>query len=116
MVNAVNRYTITVMAVKLVQPGRLADITEGVRRLLSSTPDYATLKEGVREELESLRSAGLVCLYHGQRYVLTKRGEVFSNQSGIEHQIEARRMYLLKESRATRLRQRSGTRTGSLKQ
>lgn len=90
------------MAVKLVQPGRLADVTEGVQRLIKNPPSYPNLKEGVRKELDSLRSSGLVCLYHGQRYVLTSKGEGHINESGIAYLIEARRMFLLKETRRSR--------------
>lgn len=116
MARPLNRHTITILAIKLVQPGRLADITEGVRRILPETPDYTILKQGVHAEIEVLRENGLVCLYEGQRYMLTEKGEQFSNQTGIEYLIEARRMHLLKETRKATQGKRSGTRDRSLLQ
>ena len=102
MAASLNRTAIIAMAVKLVQPGKLADITDGVVRLIKDSPAYDILKESVRIELESLREGGLVCLYHGQRYILTAKGESFVDESGLSYLIEARRMYLLKETRKVR--------------
>lgn len=116
MALALNRTTIIVLAIKLVQPGRLADIVEGVTRLLPNAPDYAALKSGVRKEIQILREAELVQLYEGQRYILTRRGEQLATETGIGHSIEARRMFLLKETRKGRPDRRSSTRVRSLLQ
>lgn len=116
MAQALNRHAIVILALKLVQPARLADVTEGVKRLLPETPDYAKLKEGVKDEIDALIQARLIKSYHGQRYVLSPRGETYFSASGIAYQIEARRMYLLKETRRASLGRRSGTRNGSLEQ
>jgi hypothetical protein len=116
MAKTLNRHTLVVMAVKLVQPGKLSDVVEGLQRIVASTPEYKSLKEGVRSELEQLVISGLVEIYAGQRYMLTSRGEAFSGQTGIEYLIEARRMYLLKETRRTMKSTRSDARNRSLLQ
>lgn len=116
MAQTLNRHAIVLLGVKLVQPGKLADVVEGVRRLLPETPEYDQLKTDVRKELETLAVAGLVKLYAGQRYVLTEKGVFQTNDSGIAYLIEARRMYLLKETRKANLRMRSSTRDRSLQQ
>jgi len=111
-----NRHAIVALAVKLVQPGKLADIVEGVRRILPDNPAYDQLKEDVRKELNTLMMAGLVEQYEGQRYMLTSNGVTQTNSSGIAYLIEARRMYLLKETRKASLRKRGSTRDRSLQQ
>lgn len=116
MARPLNRHAIIVMAVKLVQPGRLSDVVEGVKRILPDVPEYNKLKSGVQSELATLRDSKLVCLYEGQRYMLTDRGEHFFHQTGIAYLIEARRMYLLKETRKASRKARSDTRDRSLLQ
>ncbi|WP_144036184.1 hypothetical protein [Sphingomonas jeddahensis] len=116
MAQALNRHAIVVMAVKLVQPGRLGDIVEGVKRILTDVPEYAALKHSVHIEIETLRNNSFLCLYEGQRYMLTDKGEHFFQQTGISYLIEARRMHLLKETRKRNRARRSGTRDRSLLQ
>lgn len=116
MAQPLNRHAIVLLAVKLVQPGKLADIVEGVHRILPSHPEYDKLKKDVRKELETLITARLVQPYEGQRYMLTSTGELQANTSGIAYLIEARRMYLLKETRRANQRKRGSTRNRSLLQ
>lgn len=116
MAQALNRHAIVILSIKLVQPGRLSDIVEGVKRILTDLPDYVALKRSINTELHTLRDNDFICLYEGQRYMLTEKGEHFFQQTGIAYLIEARRMHLLKETRRRNRQVRSGTRDRSLLQ
>jgi hypothetical protein len=95
---AADRYLVA-MAVKLVQPGLLSDVVSGVQRLVPNTIDWEVTTERVRYQLQRLRQARLAELYEGRRYMLTARGEQLVSDTGIKLQIDARRMFLLKETR-----------------
>lgn len=117
MVEKIDNQTITTMAVKLVQPGKISDVTEGVLRLLSQdVGDREKIKSGVQKQLVHLIEAGLVEKYTGGRYVLSANGEAFIESTGIRYLIDARRMYLLKETRKLKSDLRSDTRNRSLRQ
>lgn len=102
------------MAIRLVQPGRLADIVEGVSRLTPMDTIYAELKKTVSERINTLRDEGYICLYRGQRYLLTAKGRNVLEDTGIKLKIDARRLFLLKETRKASVALRSNTRDGSL--
>lgn len=108
------RPAMVLMAVSLVQPGILGDVVEGIQRLIEDKLDYAALKARVGKLMPILIENGLVELYAGRRYVVSTKGKTALEASEIRHQIEARRMYLLKETRRHMVSARSGTRDGSL--
>lgn len=116
MANRAVGSTEVLMAIKLVQPGRLADIADGVQRLLPYEVEVSALKKALARQLPDFRAAGLICLYQGQRYMLTPAGESFMEDTGIRLQIDERRMFLLKETRRANNALRSGARDGLLKQ
>lgn len=116
MARALDRRTVVALAVKLVSPGRLADVTDGVTRLLPATSNQIDLKTSIKAELMSLIQSGIVAEYTGQRYELTEFGQSFVADSGISYLVEVRRMYLLKETRKASVDTRSGTRDRSLQQ
>jgi hypothetical protein len=104
------------LAIRLVQPGRLQDVAEGLRRLLPYEIDIFQIKPQLASRLQSFREAEFVCLYQGQRYMLTQLGRDYISDTGIKLQIDDRRMYLLKETRRANPKLRSGARDGSLQQ
>ena len=109
MESSIRDEALILFAVKLVQPGMLRDITEGLGRLIPLEIPIEKLKEEVRQNLELFREQGVVCLYAGRRYMLTPRGEAVVEDSGIRPQIEARRMFLLKETRRAMRSERGDT-------
>lgn len=116
MENSIRDEALVLFAVKLVQPGMLRDIVEGLERLAPSALPVSQLKISIRAHLEEFRSQGVVTLYSGQRYMLTARGEAAIEESGIRPQIEARRMFLLKETRRVMKSERSDARVRLLQQ
>jgi len=102
------------LAVRLVQPGRLADIVEGLARLVGEQFDYVKAKKVVAARLDALREGDFICLYSGQRYMLRPKGREVVEVTGIKLQIDHRRMFLLKETRRANSAVRSGARDGSL--
>lgn len=108
--------TMVLLSLKLIQPGMLGDVVEGLQRLLPESMHPLIRKEDVRRQLEILRDRELVCLYAGRRYMLTEPGTDYVSVVEIKQKIDARRLYLLKETRRDRFRKRSGTRDGSLQQ
>lgn len=108
--------SVVLMAVRLIQPGLLGDVYEGVLRLVPTEDSGNISKEDVKAQLLRLKQTGLVMAYEGRRYMLTESGRAFIAELGLKVQIDARRMHLLKETRPRRLRLRSGTRDGSLQQ
>lgn len=90
---------ITLLAVRLVQPGMLGDVHLGVVRLSPGTFGAPIEKQSVHDELEDLIELGMVERYATRRYILTGKGEDYVNASGIREKIDGRRMYLLKETR-----------------
>lgn len=90
---------VVAMAIKLVQPGQLKDVLEGLIRLTPSTIHDQVSRAKVSDIIGRLREKGLVRIYHGQRYILTSFGEQLVMATKMRHQIEARRLYLLKETR-----------------
>ena len=90
---------LTLLAVRLVQPGMLGDIHQGVGRLNPNESSLPITKEQVHNDLENLIAWGLVARYAGRRYELTSEGTEFVKGSGIPEKIDGRRMYLLKETR-----------------
>lgn len=108
--------SLVLLAVRLVQPGRLADVVEGIARLTGDVLDERRAKPTVSARLASLREADFVCLYRGQRYMLRPKGREVVEVTGIKLQIDQRRMFLLKETRRANARVRSGARDGLLQQ
>jgi hypothetical protein len=104
------------IAVKLVQPGLLQDVTEGVQRVAPENLRASVKSDAVRDQLERLRNIGFIELYAGRRYTLTERGNVYITTSGIKYKMDARRLFLLRETRRNMVSGRSGARDGSLKQ
>ena len=90
---------VVLLAVKLVQPGQLRDVTEGVIRLIPDLEPQPSLKQGVSRIIGDLREQDLICLYAGSRYMLTGKGQSYVEASGIKAKIDARRFFLLKETR-----------------
>lgn len=105
-----------IMAVRLVQPGRLADVLEGVELIIPGAESQSLNKTKLAEMLSELREQGLVCLYAGQRYELTARGNAYLEAAEIKEEVDTRRIFLLKASRRDNPPMRSDTRNGSLKQ
>lgn len=93
---------LTLLSVRLVQPGMLGDVHQGVSRLNPDQLSPAISKEQVHAELEQLIELGLVARYAVRRYELTAEGTNYVNGSGIPEKIDGRRMYLLKETRGNR--------------
>lgn len=93
---------LTLLAVRLVQPGMLGDVHQGVVRLDPNAASRQISKEQVHDELERLIELGLVARYAVRRYELTAEGTSYVNGSGIPEKIDGRRMYLLKETRGNR--------------
>jgi hypothetical protein len=114
MSEKLDRATATLMALKLVEPGQLRDIAAGLQRLFRSVQSYERAKLIVEDQVPWLRETGLVCLYHGSRYLLTDEGKAFVARTGLWEKLENRRMFLLKESRKSSFKWRSNTRDGSL--
>ena len=104
---------LVLMSVRLVQPGRLGDVLEGVNILL---PEGASTikKDDVATIIGKLRDANLICLYAGQRYELTSKGNQALEDANIKDDIDVRRIFLLKASRRDSPPLRSDTRDGSL--
>jgi hypothetical protein len=114
--NLVITPSLVLLAIRLVQPGRLSDIVEGINRLTGAALDSAQVKAAVAGRLSALRDADFVCLYTGQRYMLRPKGREVVEITGIKLQIDHRRMFLLKETRRANDRVRSGARNGLLQQ
>ena len=102
------------LAIRLVQPGRLGDIAEGVHRLLPYEVDVARLKKALKSRLDEFRDNELICLYAGQRYMLLPKGREIVEEAGIKVAIDDRRMFLLKETRRASQVRRGDAREGSL--
>ena len=107
---------LTLLSVKLVQPGLLGDVYEGYLRLAPPTLGASAEKAGIKRELEQLVWRGVICLYAERRYMLTSDGESLVEESGVREKMESRRLFLLKETRKAMQRARSGTRDRSLNQ
>lgn len=107
---------LVLLAIRLVQPGRLADILEGISRLSEIDVTGPETRKLVSRRLEALREGDFICLYTGQRYMLLPKGSEVVETTGIKLQIDHRRMYLLKETRRGSPKVRSGARDGSLQQ
>lgn len=105
-----------VMAIRLVQPGRLSDVLEGIGLIIPDAGNNPISKDEVSKMLGTLREQDLVCLYGGQRYELTSKGNVFLEGAEIKDEIDIRRVFLLKASRRDNPPSRSDTRDGSLQQ
>lgn len=106
--------TVLLMAVRLVQPGRVSDIIEGVQRILPYETDAESIKRSIGHRLQQFRETDLICLYAGQRYMLRPKGQEIVESAGIKLDVDDRRMFLLKETRRASQRARSDTREGSL--
>jgi hypothetical protein len=107
---------VVLMAVRLVQPGMLGDVLEGVQRLLPPSMSDGIDKDEIKAHLERLRELGLVSLYADRRYMLSTTGREYVAETGIKLKIDARRMFLLRETRQRKFKSRSDARDGSLKQ
>jgi len=116
MENSIRDEVLVLFAVKLVQPGMLRDVSEGLERLAPTGLSLFDLKKQVRQRLEEFKEQGVVCLYAGRRYMLTGHGERAVEEAGIRPQIEARRWFLLKETRRAMQSERSDTRDRLLQQ
>jgi hypothetical protein len=106
--------TVVLMAIRLVQPGRLGDVVEGIQRLLPYEVDADHLKKTLSSRLQQFREDELICLYAGQRYMLMAKGQEIVDSAGIKVDIDDRRMFLLKETRRASKSARSDAREGSL--
>lgn len=107
------------LSVQLAQPGVLGDVVLAYERLSpsdASDGDDGPEKADVRARLEHLVAVKFVWLYVGRRYMLTRAGERYVGLSGLQNQIDSRRLYLLKETRRSSLAVRSDARDGPLKQ
>lgn len=104
------------MAIRLVQPGRLSDVLEGIKILTPHEKIGEPSKSELSDMLGGLRDKELVCLYAGQRYELTKLGNALLEEAEIKDEIDVRRMFLLKASRRDNPPMRGDTRDGSLEQ
>ncbi len=107
------------LAVQLAQPGILGDVVLAYERL--APPDafeghIGLQKSDIRARLEHLIAVKFVWLYAGRRYMLTRAGERYVGRSGLQNQIDSRRLYLLKETRKASVAMRSDARDGPLKQ
>jgi hypothetical protein len=102
------------MAIRLVQPGRLADVLEGIQLVIPGAEGDPPNKTKLAQMLGELREQGLVCLYAGQRYELTDRGNSYLESAQIKEEVDTRRIFLLKASRRDNPPVRSDTRNGSL--
>lgn len=107
---------VVLMAVKLVQPGRLGDVVEGLIRLVEKAKFSQALKAQVRTTLSELRDSGYIDVYPVGRYLLTERGQSAIAASGAKANIDSRRFFLLKETRKNMREQRSDTRIRPLQQ
>lgn len=108
------------LSVQLAQPGVLGDVVLAYERLSPSDASdgggSGPEKADVRARLEHLVAVKFVWLYAGRRYMLTRAGERYVGRSGLQNQIDSRRLYLLKETRRSSLAVRSDARDGPLKQ
>jgi hypothetical protein len=95
---------LVILSVKLVQPGLLGDIAEGVGRISTPSQERDLAKAEVAWYLQRLRELDFVRLYAGRRYMLTDAGEAYVAHTGIKLKIDARRMFLLKETRRSMFR------------
>lgn len=107
---------IVLMAIRLVQPGRLSDVLEGMELIAPDVVGENLDKGSLSEMLSELREEDFVCLYSGQRYELTGKGNTALEAADIKDEIDIRRIFLLKASRRDNPPWRSDTRDGSLKQ
>lgn len=107
---------VVLMAVKLVQPGRLGDVVEGLIRLVANAKFSQALKARVRTILTELKDGGYVDVYPVGRYVLTEKGQSAIAASGAKANIDSRRFFLLKETRKNMTKERSDTRIRPLQQ
>jgi hypothetical protein len=107
---------LALMSVKLVQPGLLSDVAEGFTRLDPSNLSAIDTKAKIKAQLDLMIERKLVFLYAHRRYMLTSAGEMVVESSGIREKMEARRLFLLKQTRKASVRSRSGTRDRSLYQ
>lgn len=104
------------MSVKLVQPGILSDVAAGLHRIVGGDHLDKIELNMISEHLQRLISENFVYIYSGRRYALTDEGERWFRFIQINHHLDARRMFLLRETRRTKQIKRSGTRERSLNQ
>ena len=104
------------MAIRLIQPGRLSDVLEGLRLTVENASALNVTKDDLSRTLGELRSGGLVCLYAEQRYELTDKGNAALERAKIKDEVDIRRIFLLKASRRDSSSLRSDTWYGSLQQ
>jgi hypothetical protein len=104
------------LAIKLAQPGRIADVEDAYGRLEPEDMGEAPSKRDVKAHLERLIFEKYVWLYAGKRYMLTRAGERYVALSGLRLDLDMRRLYLLKETRMRSLRSRGDTHDWPLKQ
>src|SRR5690349_3381649 len=90
---------LVVLALKLVQPARTGDVVEGIKRLLPETLEGEIVNKRVKDQLDRLIAAKFVRIYADRRYELTEEGEEYAAQTGLRMKVDARRMFLLKETR-----------------
>jgi hypothetical protein len=100
-------HLLIIFAIKLVQPCQINDVVEGIVRLIPNADVSKIDKNEVRAQLLRLRDAGIIRLYGTRRYMLTAGGEDYAGDAGLRLKIDARRMFLLGETRRARFQLRS---------
>ncbi len=104
------------LAIKLAQPGRIADVEDAYGRLEPVDMEPAPSKRDIKAHLERLIHQKHVWLYAGSRYMLTRAGERYVALSGLRLDLDMRRLYLLKETRMRSVPRRGDTHDWPLKQ
>lgn len=101
---------VIILSLRLAQPAMLGDVYEGVQRLMGKGFPKEYTKDNLHDALLRLEDASVVKAYYRRRYMLTDRGDKLVSQFEMGPQMDARRMFLLKDTRKLTLRQRSDTR------
>ena len=104
------------LAVRLAQPGMLSDIVDAYERLEPPGLGQKPSKDVIQDQLRRLVELRHAWLYTDRRYMLTRSGERVLATAGLRIEVDARRLYLLKETRKRSYRRRSDTRAWPLKQ
>lgn len=104
------------LAIRLAQPGQLSDIVEAYERLEPPDLEERPPKPDVKAHIDRLVAQKYAWMYTGRRYMLTRAGDRYLGAAGLRLQLDARRLYLLKETRKRSLSRRSDARDWPLKQ
>jgi Mn-dependent DtxR family transcriptional regulator len=84
----------------VIQPARIQDIEQYSESVLGKEiASWLEEREKLRDAHEDARRAGLVSAIRRGVYFMTPRGKHIVRRAGLEHSIDNRRLFLMKEQR-----------------